>query len=315
MCTMSQIVVAALYKFTPFESPESLQQPLLQQLQQCGVQGTILLAREGVNGTIAGTRDGIDAALTALRALPGCFDLDCKESSARKIPFKRLRVRLKKEIVTLGLPDIDPNALVGIYVEPKDWNALIADPDTIVIDTRNDYEVSIGTFEGAIDPDTTTFGALPAWLEANRDALKDKKVAMFCTGGIRCEKASSLFKSEGIDDVYHLKGGILKYLEDIPEKDSLWHGDCFVFDERVTVKHGLAQGDFEICGACRWPVDEAGRQSSNFVRGVSCDRCIGTHSESQLQRFRERQKQMDLAEQRGETHLGHVYAPRIKARD
>jgi len=301
---MSQIVVAALYKFTPFEAPENLREPLLAQLRNCGVMGTILLAKEGINGTIAGSRDGIDGALAALRSLPGCTDLEHKESHADDMPFLRLKVRLKKEIVALGVPSVDPNAVVGTYVDPTEWNDLISDPDTVVLDTRNDYEVAIGSFDGAIDPKTSTFGELPAWLDAHRDTLKDKKVAMFCTGGIRCEKASSLFKSEGIEEVYHLKGGILKYLELVGEEDSLWRGDCFVFDYRVSVRHGLAQGDMEICSACRWPVDEAGRKSPNYVRGVSCDNCIDTRSDAQRQRYMERQKQMDLAEQRGQVHMG-----------
>lgn len=304
---MSQSVVAALYKFTPFEAPESLRDPLLARLDACGVKGTILLASEGVNGTIAGSRAGIDAALEAIRALPGCSDLEHKESFAEELPFIRLKVKLKKEIVTIGVPGVDPNAVVGTYVDPGDWNELIADPDTVVIDTRNDYEVAIGTFEHAIDPKTSTFRELPNWLDAHKEDLRDKKVAMFCTGGIRCEKASSLFKTAGIEDVFHLKGGILKYLELVPEEDSLWQGDCFVFDDRISVKHGLEQGDLEVCGACRWPIDDAGRRSPNYVRGVSCDNCIDTKDDAQRARYRERQKQMDLAEQRGELHIGATY--------
>ena len=309
---MSQTVVAALYKFTPFEAPDALRAPLLEQLDACGVKGTILLAHEGLNGTIAGSRAGIDEALAALRALPGCANLEHKESHAKAIPFVRLKVKLKKEIVTMGVPGVDPNSLVGTYVDPREWNALIAAPDTVVIDTRNDYEVAIGTFEGALDPDTATFGELPAWLEENKDSIKGKRVAMFCTGGIRCEKASSYFKAEGIEEVYHLKGGILKYLEHVPEDDSLWRGECFVFDERVSVKHGLALGEHEVCGACRWPIDAAGRQSPFYVKGVSCARCYDKRDDSQRQRYAERQKQMDLAEKRGQTHLGQVYDPPAK---
>lgn len=314
---MSQIVVAALYKFTPFDALETMREAVFARLNACGVKGTILLAEEGINGTIAGTRTGIDEALETLRALPGCADLDHKESHADDIPFLRLKVRLKKEIVTLGVPGVDPNIRVGTYVDPTDWNDLIADPDTVVIDTRNDYEVAIGSFEGAIDPKTTSFRELPAWLDAHRDTLKDKKVAMFCTGGIRCEKASSLFKAEGVDDVYHLKGGILKYLEHIPEEESLWQGDCFVFDGRVSVKHGLALGEYDICHACRWPIDEAGLKSPNYVPGVSCDHCIDTRDDKQRQRYIERQKQINLAKERGETHIGDrapSAAPKTRAK-
>lgn len=305
---MEDIIVAALYKFTPFQAPADLKGPLLRALEASGVKGTILLADEGVNGTIAGSRQGIDGALTALRALPGCADLEHKESIATAPPFLRLKVRLKKEIVTLGRPEVDPTRMVGTYVKPEAWNDLISDPETIVIDTRNDYEVAIGSFKGAVDPKTTSFRELPAWLDENRASLEGKKVAMFCTGGIRCEKSTSFFRSQGIEDVYHLQGGILKYLETVPETESLWRGDCFVFDERVSVKHGLEPGDYVLCHACRHPVDAAGRASPNYVPGVSCDHCIGTRDEEQRRRYAQRQKQVDLAEARGEAHLGAYFA-------
>lgn len=303
------VTVAALYKFVRFEDPDGLRAPLLARLQELDVRGTILVAQEGINGTIAGSRAAIDGALTAIRALPGCADLEHKESFANETPFLRLKVRLKKEIVTLGVPGLDPAKSVGTYVAPEDWNALISDPDTVVIDTRNDYEVSIGSFEGAINPGTTTFREFPAWLEAHEGALRNKKIAMFCTGGIRCEKSTALLKSQGIEDVFHLKGGILKYLERVPEEQSLWRGACFVFDERVSVKHRLETGDHDICHACRWPLDAKALKSPNYVLGVSCDRCIDTRDDAQRKRYAARQRQMDLAEARGTQHVGVSFNP------
>lgn len=304
---MSEIVVAAFYQFTRFEDPAALKQPLLAVLTQHGVFGTVLLANEGVNGTVAGSRDGIDHVLAHLRALPGCETLEHKESSASEMPFHRTKVRLKKEIVTLGVPGVDPNARVGAYVDPSDWNTLIADPDVVVVDTRNDYEVEIGTFEGALNPETPTFRDFPAWFEENRDALAGKKVAMFCTGGIRCEKATSYLKGEGIDDVFHLKGGILKYLETMPEDESLWQGSCFVFDERVSVDHGLKVGDHELCRACRRALTPESKASPHYVPGVSCDRCIDQRSDEQRTRYAERQHQVELADERGQPHVGAVF--------
>lgn len=246
------ISVAALYQFTRFDDPAALRAPLLEVCEAAGVKGTLLLAREGINGTIAGEAEGLEAVLAAIRALPGCAALDVKFSSAPEMPFGRMKVRLKREIVTMGEQDIDPALSVGHYVDPADWNALIADPETVVIDTRNDYEVAIGTFAGATDPKTTSFREFPAWFRRNRDELLSgkKKVAMFCTGGIRCEKSTSFLRSEGVEEVYHLKGGILKYLEEVPEADSLWQGECFVFDERVNITHGLGQGTATMCRAC-----------------------------------------------------------------
>ena len=254
------LTVAALYCFAPFDEPEALRAPLKQACVQAGVKGSLLLAREGINGTIAGSELGIAAVVDHIRALPGCAALDVKYSTAKALPFQRTKVRLKKEIVTLGRPEVDPARDVGTYVAPEDWNALISDPETILIDTRNDYEVAIGSFVGALDPKTKRFGEFPDWFAKNRDRISaGAKVAMFCTGGIRCEKSTAFLRAEGIENVFHLKGGILNYLEKIPEAESLWEGDCFVFDERVSLRHGLEQGDYAICDGCQWPVpkDEA----------------------------------------------------------
>lgn len=255
------IRVAALYKFTPFADPEALREPLLAACEEAGVKGTLLLAREGINGTIAGTDNALGAVLDTIRALPGCANLDVKFSDAPAMPFGRTKVRVKREIVTMGEPDIDPRLSVGTYVDPNDWNALIADPDILVIDTRNDYEVAIGTFAGAVDPATPSFSDFPKWFRDNRDELLagKKKVAMFCTGGIRCEKSTSFLRAEGVEEVFHLRGGILKYLEQVPENESLWQGECFVFDERVSLGHGLALGTHTRCQPCGrpFPVDEA----------------------------------------------------------
>ncbi|MDJ0641688.1 MAG: rhodanese-related sulfurtransferase [Erythrobacter sp.] len=301
--------VAALYRFTPFADPASIREPLLAVCEEVGVKGTLLLANEGINGTIAGTDNAIAAVLDHIRTLPGCADLEVKFSYAEEAPFNRMKVRLKREIVTMGEPDIDPTASVGRYVDPQNWNALISDPDTIVIDTRNEYEVAVGTFEGAVDPHTASFRDFPAWFREHREELLEgkTKVAMFCTGGIRCEKSTSFLRGEGVDEVYHLKGGILKYLEEVPEEESKWHGDCFVFDERVTVKHGLEPGDYGMCRACRRPVSEEEQASPDFVEGVSCPHCISERSEEQRERYRERQRQEALARARGTTHVGATF--------
>lgn len=296
--------IAALYHFTRFEDPAALRGPLLDLCLAQGVTGSLLLAQEGINGTIAGSRAGIDAALAHIRALPGCADLEWKESSATDQPFGRMKVRLKKEIVTMGQPDVDPRAQVGHYVDPADWNALIRSEDVAVIDTRNDYEVAIGTFEGAVDPQTASFRDFPAWWEANKDRFHNKRIAMFCTGGIRCEKSTNYLLGQGVEDVYHLKGGILKYLEEVPEDDSTWRGECFVFDGRVSVGHGLKEGPHELCHACRRPILPGDREHPSYEHGVSCHHCIDETSEADKARFRERQKQIALAAARGETHLG-----------
>ena len=298
------ITIAALYKFTSFDDPAALQGPLAKLACGQGLKGTLLLAREGINGTIAGPRAGVDAVLAHIRALPGCADLEWKEAEAATMPFGKLKVRIKREIVTMGQPDIDPRGAVGTYVAPADWNALISAPDVAVIDTRNDFEVAIGTFDGAVDPKTESFGDFPAWWTANKDRFHNKRVAMFCTGGIRCEKSTAFLKAQGVAEVFHLKGGILKYLEEVPEEDSLWRGGCFVFDERVAVGHGLAPLDFTLCRACRRPLDAADRARPDYIRGERCHRCIGEYSDEDRARFRERQRQMDLARDRGVAHLG-----------
>lgn len=257
-----------------------------------GVFGTLLLAREGLNGTIAGPEQGIRTVLAHLCGLPGCADLDIKYSAASVMPFRRMKVRLKKEIVTLGVPGIDPARDVGTYVEPAEWNAMIDDPDTVVIDTRNDYEVAIGTFAGAVDPGTRSFGEFPDWFREHRAELEGKRIAMFCTGGIRCEKSTAFLRAEGVEDVFHLKGGILAYLEQVPAADSRWHGACFVFDERVSVGHGLIEGGHSLCRACRMPLDSEDRAHSAYIEGIQCHHCAEARSDADRARYAERQRQM-----------------------
>jgi UPF0176 protein len=298
------LIIAALYHFTRFSDPAALRGSLSAVCADNGVKGSLLLAGEGVNGTISGTRAGIDAVLAHLRALPGCADLDWKEATATQQPFGRMKVRLKREIVTMGQPDIDPKARVGHYVVPADWNDLIAQPDVVVIDTRNDYEVAIGTFQGAIDPETRSFGQFPQWWQNNKDRFHNKRVAMFCTGGIRCEKSTNYLISQGVTDVFHLKGGILNYLEHTPADQSLWQGKCYVFDKRVSVGHGLIPGDNQACGACRRPVTPQDRTHLAYEKGVCCPVCEHEYGASDRARFRERQRQMDLAAERGALHLG-----------
>ena len=294
--------IAALYHFSRFSDPDSLRKPLLALCNEHAVKGTLLIAGEGINGTIAGPRYGIDAVIAHIRSLPGCSDLEWKESTATDPLFSKMKVRLKREIVTMGQPDVDPLARVGHYVDPADWNNLIGRDDVAVIDTRNDYEVSIGSFEGAIDPQTQSFGEFPAWWEANKDRFHNKKIAMFCTGGIRCEKSTNYLIGQGIEDVFHLKGGILKYLEEIPPEDSSWKGDCFVFDNRVSVGHGLKEGPHVLCHGCRRPILSADAEREGYEAGVSCHQCVNETSEDDKNRFRERQRQMALAKARGTTH-------------
>ena len=307
------IRIAALYQFARFDDPKTLRAPLLALCEANGVRGTLLLAREGINGTIAGSDSGVEAVLDHIRTLPGCDAIEVKESRAEGLPFHRTKVRLKKEIVTMGQPDLDPLAGVGTYVAPEDWNALISDPDTIVIDTRNDYEVQIGSFEGAIDPQTTSFREFPEWFRAKRAELeaegRSPKIAMFCTGGIRCEKSTAFARAEGVEDVFHLKGGILNYLEHVPESESLWRGECFVFDERVSVGHGLAPGDHGLCRACRRPLDRDDMAHKHYVEGVSCPRCYPERSDEQRARYAERHRQAELARARGEEHIGRREEP------
>ena len=307
----AMICVAALYHFAPIEAPGRRRQPLLDLCLDAGIRGTLLLAEEGINGTIAGPADGIEKVISHLRGWPGFADLEVKYSTASSPGFLRMKVRLKSEIVTMGKPGIDPARDTGTYVEPKDWNDLIRRNDVMVIDTRNDYETRIGRFHRAVDPETSSFRAFPDWADAlAENPHKPKAVAMYCTGGIRCEKASAYMKQIGFEEVYHLKGGILKYLEDIPAEESLWQGECFVFDDRVALKHGLATGDHSLCHACKQPLTPEERQTPEFEEGVSCLHCIGTTSPEQRQRFRERQKQISLARSRGEEHLGDNAAAR-----
>jgi len=296
------VIVAALYHFAKVEDPVAVKGPLASVACGAGVKGSILIAPEGINGTIAGTREGLDAVIVHIRALPGFAGLEWKESQAAEMPFGRLKVRVKKEIVTMGAPGLDP-ASVGTHVDPSDWNALISAPDVAVIDTRNDYEVAIGSFEGAVDPETESFRDFPAWWEANKDRFDNKRIAMFCTGGIRCEKSTAYLKAQGVEDVFHLKGGILKYLEEVAEQDSLWQGGCFVFDERVAVGHGLAEMDYTLCRACRRPMTAEDRTRDGYEDGVSCFRCIDEYSDADRARFRERQRQIGLAAARGGRHL------------
>ena len=302
--TSEKYVVCALYHFVILEDFEALRDPLHQVMEDNGVRGTLLLAREGINGTISGTREGIDAVLAWLRNDPRLAKVDTKESYDDEIPFYRTRVKLKKEIVTMGIETIDPKEIVGTYVKPEDWNDLISDPDVILVDTRNDYEVAIGTFKNAVNPDTTVFREFPAYVEENLNPNKHKKVAMFCTGGIRCEKSTAYLKTQGFEEVYHLQGGILKYLEDVPEENSMWEGECFVFDNRVSVNHQLEKGSYDQCHACRMPITEEDKQHPDFLHGVSCHHCHDQTDEVQKQRYLERQKQIELARQRGEEHIG-----------
>ncbi|MDC0973010.1 rhodanese-related sulfurtransferase [Luminiphilus sp.] len=296
--------VAALYRFVRLDDYESMREPLLNFCTERGVKGTLLLAHEGVNGTISGGKTAIADVLSYLRSDERLTDLDCKFSYHEERPFLRMKVKLKREIVTIGLAGVDPNQSVGRYASPEEWNELVDDPECLVIDTRNDYEVEIGSFRGAINPGTKSFRDFPAWVDENLDPQKHKKVAMFCTGGIRCEKSTSLLVSKGFDDVWHLKGGILNYLEQTPEASTRWEGECFVFDSRVAVNHQLEKGQYDQCFACRFPLDDAQKESPQYVPGVSCPRCHDAHSADQKKRFSERQRQMALSRQRGEVHLG-----------
>jgi UPF0176 protein len=301
---MSKYLTAALYKFVSLPDYKNLQQPILDVCVKHNIKGTLLLASEGINGTIAGLPDDIQAVLSYLRQDPRLHDLEHKGSYADKHPFYRMKVKLKNEIVTMGVAGVNPNNVVGTYVKPEDWNDLISDPDVILLDTRNDYEVHIGTFKGAVDPKTTTFREFPKFVEQNLDKTKHKKVAMFCTGGIRCEKASSYMKQQGFEEVYHLQGGILKYLENVPKEQSMWEGECFVFDQRVAVKHGLDEGDYDQCYACRMPLSPEEMQSEQYTPGIACPHCYDKTSEEKKAALTERQRQVILAKKRGETHIG-----------
>ena len=305
---VGDIRVAALYRFAAIADPKAVRDRLQAACEAGGVRGTLLVAGEGLNGTIAGPEPAIEAVLAFIRTLPGFGDLDVKYAWTAEMPFLRLKVRVKAEIVTMGQPNLDPAREAGVYVSPADWNALIADPQTLVIDTRNDYEGEVGAFEGAVQPNTRSFRDFPDWFRTEGRALLDrtgaKRVAMYCTGGIRCEKATAFLKAEGVEDVHHLEGGVLRYLETVDARDSLWRGECFVFDERVAVGHGLTPGSHVLCRGCRMPVSEAGRTSPHFIEGVCCARCHDTRDDGQRQRYAERQRQMEIARSRGATHLG-----------
>lgn len=303
--TQPQIVVCAMYKFVTLDNFEDLRQPLLDEMLRLDVKGTLLLAKEGINGTVAGTREGIDGLLNYLRRDERLSTIGFKESYDDSMPFYRTKVKLKNEIVTMGVEGIDPLRVVGTYVKPQDWNALISDPDVVLVDTRNDYEVEIGTFKGALDPRTKTFREFPQYVKENLDPAKNKKVAMFCTGGIRCEKSTAYLKEQGFEEVYHLEGGILKYLEEVPEAESMWEGECFVFDNRVTVNHKLEKGNFDQCHACRRPITEDDKKHEHYHAGVSCHHCFDEYDEEQRERFRQRELQMQLARERGEQHIGN----------
>lgn len=300
------IVVAALYHFAPLSDFRALRDPLFQVASQQQVKGTLLLAEEGVNGTIAGAREGVDHVLAWLRSDSRLTTLEHKESYSDTQPFYRLKVRLKEEIVTLGVPGINPNVRVGAYVSPREWNELISDPEVVVIDTRNDYEVEVGAFEGAVDPATRTFREFPDFVKDHLDPRRHKKVAMYCTGGIRCEKATALLLHEGFEEVYHLKGGILKYLEEVPEEESLWRGECFVFDERVAVGHGLQPGHYVLCRGCRMPLAPEDTASPDYREGICCPRCAADLTPEKEARLMERQRQTELARARNERHVGRV---------
>lgn len=292
------LVVAAVYKFVKLPDFAEKQHSLLSLCQSHGVKGTILLAPEGINGTIAASRQAVDSVLCFLRSDPRLADLEHKESYADDSPFERMKVRLKKEIVTIGRTGVDPNEQVGTYVSPKDWNELICDPEVRVVDTRNDYEVRIGTFKGAENPHTQSFREFPEYVHKHLDPNKHKKVALFCTGGIRCEKASSFMLSQGFQEVYHLKGGILKYLEEVPECESLWDGECFVFDQRIAVSHGLETGSYDMCPSCGRPISEADKSSPKYQEGVSCTYCFDSLSEEKKTRQQEKKRQLELARKR-----------------
>jgi len=313
---MASYLVAALYKFVPLADYKTLRATLQQYCADHEVKGTLLLAAEGINGTIAGPADGVRAVLAHLRRDPRLAELTHKESWADAQPFYRLKVKLKREIVTMGVPGVEPGLMAGTYVKPQQWNQLVDDPDVVVVDVRNDYEVAIGTFAGAVNPATRSFTEFPQWVKqqsAPGGVLdKKRKVAMFCTGGIRCEKSTAYLRAQGFEQVYHLEGGILKYLETVQPEQSRWDGECFVFDERVSVVHGLAPGSYALCRACRHPLGPGDKASPLFIEGVSCPRCHGTHTPEQEQRFRERQKQVELARSRRQRHIG-AQPPRIAA--
>ncbi|MBL4576456.1 MAG: rhodanese-related sulfurtransferase [Opitutaceae bacterium] len=310
----SPIVICALYKFVTLSDYKALRGPLLKVMEENGIKGSLLLAQEGINGTVAGGKEGIDALLNWFEAQSCLSNIVYKKSFDEKMPFLRAKVKLKKEIVTMGIEGIDPTKVVGTYVKPQDWNALISDPDVILVDTRNDYECEIGTFKNALNPNITTFREFPQYTKDNLASSKEKKVAMFCTGGIRCEKSTAFLKEMGFKNVFHLEGGILRYLEEVPQEKSLWEGECFVFDSRVAVDHSLEKGSYDQCFACRFPITDEEKKSDKYIQGVSCPRCFDSYTEEQRQRFRSREVQVRLAESRGDKHLGACREEQISRR-
>ena len=311
---MSAIVVCALYKFVTLENFQDLRQPLHDVMEENHVRGTLLLAREGINGTVAGSREAIDTLLAWLRSDPRLAEIDYKESFTDQPPFNRAKVKLKKEIVTMGVEGIDPTRVVGTYVDPKDWNQLIDDPEVLLVDTRNDYEYQVGSFKNAINPNTVSFREFPEFVKTHLAGEKHKKIAMFCTGGIRCEKSTAYLKEQGFSEVYHLKGGILKYLEAVPPQQTRWEGECFVFDERVTVNLQLEKGKYDQCNACRMPITEEDKASAHYQQGVSCPHCFDKVAPERRERFKEREKQVQLAKQRGKAHIGSDAAKALLAK-
>ncbi|XQW85612.1 rhodanese-related sulfurtransferase [Thalassotalea piscium] len=301
---MNQITVCALYKFVRLDNFQNLKDPLLEYMLAHEVKGTLLIANEGINGTIAGSAANIESVLDYLQQDSRLANISYKLSFHQENPFQRTKVKLKKEIVTMGVEGIDPNQVVGTYVKPSEWNALISDPEVLLVDTRNDYEVEIGTFKNAVNPNTESFREFPEYVKNNLDKNKHKKVAMYCTGGIRCEKSTAYLKEQGFEEVYHLEGGILKYLEEVPEDETLWQGECFVFDGRVAVNHNLEQGQYDQCFACRYPITEEDKHSEHYIKGVSCPRCHDKMTAEQKSRFAERERQIELAKQRGDIHIG-----------
>ncbi|MEO8543044.1 MAG: rhodanese-related sulfurtransferase [Burkholderiaceae bacterium] len=320
---MSRFLTAALYKFVDLPDFAALQAPLLDLCRQHHVKGTLLLAAEGINGTIAGMPADVLAVLAWLRDDTRFGNLEHKESWANEVPFHRMKVRLKAEIVSMHVAGLNPARMAGTYVKPQDWNALIRDPEVVVIDARNDYEVAIGSFQGAHDPATRSFSELPAWLETQTgpgrllDTAPGRKprVAMFCTGGIRCEKSTALLRSRGFEEVYHLQGGILKYLETVPPEQSLWQGQCFVFDERVSVGHGLEPGELSLCRSCRRPLGAGDKASPFYQEGVSCASCFDSRDDAKKRALAERQRQVVLAKARGQAHIAAEMPQRHRAAD
>ena len=299
--------IIALYQFCEIRNPRKLQMILKKELKNLQILGTIIIGHEGINGTVSGSETNINKALKFLKSDSRFSDLDIKLSFSNKAPFLRLKVKIKKEIVTMGIDNIKPTTQAGKYLSHDQWNSLLNDEDTILIDTRNDYEYSIGTFKNSINPKTSNFKEFPKWVKKQKftqEVKKSKNIAMFCTGGIRCEKASSYMKNEGFKNVYHLKGGILKYLENTDIENSLWQGECFVFDDRVSVKQDLTQGDYDLCHGCRMPITEQEKLSNNYVKGVSCSHCVTIKSSEQVQRYKSRQKQINLAKAKNKSHLG-----------